>query len=315
MKRPSIVMAALGLPLSALTVMPFFADHGRLLEITCHFIPVYGVLALTYFCLAIAARRPLFISLALLLVAINTMRLAPLYAAEGILSLNQDQNLRVLHLNLWGPKNKHPQKIFEQVDQQEPQVIALSEIDQTWLERLKVLDEKYPYHLATTNCGGVGLWSKYPLDNARVQFFISSFNTNKRPRISASVCLPDGKKVALILVHPPVPVGQLKNFKARNEEFKTIAEQARSLPRPCFLIGDLNCSPWSPYFDELAQQANLKDSARGFGLAPTWPDIFPLRPMIPIDHCLVSSGIKVQKRSVLDSAGSDHRPVLLDLLL
>lgn len=306
-------MAVLGLPLSALTVMPFFAGHGRLLEITCHFIPVYGVLALTYFFLAIAARRPLFISLALLVLAINAMRLAPLYAADGI--SNKDHNLRVLHLNLWGPKNKHPQKMFALVDQQDPQLIALSEIDHQWSERLKALDEKYPYHLATTNCGGVGLWSKYPLENARVQFFTSSFNTNKRPRLSASVCLPDGKKVALILVHPPVPVGQLKNFKARNEEFKTIADQARSLPRPCFVIGDLNCSPWSPYFDELAQQANLKDSARGFGLAPTWPDIFPLRPVIPIDHCLVSSDISVAKRSVLDSAGSDHRPVLLDLLL
>ena len=78
------------------------------------------------------------------------------------------------------------------------------------------------------------------------------------------------------------------------------------------VVGDLNCTPWSPHFRRLLRDAGLRDVARGRGLEPTWyPTSLPLG--IPIDHVLVSDEIGVANRELGSDLGSDHRPVRVEI--
>jgi endonuclease/exonuclease/phosphatase (EEP) superfamily protein YafD len=78
------------------------------------------------------------------------------------------------------------------------------------------------------------------------------------------------------------------------------------------LLGDLNVTPWSPYFQELLAATGLRDSARGWGLQPSWPTMSLLL-RVPIDHCLISPELHVTERTLGPDIGSDHFPLLVTL--
>lgn len=83
---------------------------------------------------------------------------------------------------------------------------------------------------------------------------------------------------------------------------------------PVLLLGDLNVSPWSPYFRRLLRESGLRDSSQGRGVRPTWPTFNPLM-LIPIDHCLYSPGIAIVNRQTGPHVGSDHFPVIVDFVI
>lgn len=74
------------------------------------------------------------------------------------------------------------------------------------------------------------------------------------------------------------------------------------------LLGDLNCTPFSPWFGRLLRDGQLRDTGKGFGLPSTWS-----RHGIglPIDHILAGGAWQVIDRRVHpDRMGSDHHPVI-----
>ncbi|HUG19157.1 MAG TPA: endonuclease/exonuclease/phosphatase family protein, partial [Planctomycetaceae bacterium] len=75
---------------------------------------------------------------------------------------------------------------------------------------------------------------------------------------------------------------------------------------PVIVAGDLNVSPWSPYFSKLTASGRLRDLRKGRGLINTWPaHNFCTR--TPIDHVLPSSEVAVHSLETLPEAcGSDH---------
>jgi endonuclease/exonuclease/phosphatase family metal-dependent hydrolase len=56
------------------------------------------------------------------------------------------------------------------------------------------------------------------------------------------------------------------------------------------------------------------NAIRGCGWQTTWPAfLFPMR--IAVDHCLVSPELRVLRREVGRSVGSDHLPQLVEIAL
>lgn len=98
----------------------------------------------------------------------------------------------------------------------------------------------------------------------------------------------------------------------RNEQLTALAQFVTDIRGPIVLLGDLNTSPWSFFFRRLLEQSGLRDSAKGYGVQPTWPSFFrPAR--IPIDHCLHSPDMVVTDRRVGEAFGSDHLPLIVEL--
>ncbi|NET13198.1 MAG: endonuclease/exonuclease/phosphatase family protein, partial [Okeania sp. SIO1H6] len=100
------------------------------------------------------------------------------------------------------------------------------------------------------------------------------------------------------------------------------------LNHPVILAGDLNITMWSPDYHKLEQETGLRNSRLGFGIIPTWPARFNNSVLlyilsrffqIPIDHCLISSEIKVVNVNTRANSGlnlgSDHLPLITDLFI
>ena len=82
-------------------------------------------------------------------------------------------------------------------------------------------------------------------------------------------------------------------------------------------MGDLNVTMWSPFYRSLAKISGLNNARQGFGILPTQSAILPQYAIFsaPIDHCLISQEIKVKDFRVADNIGSDHLPIVAELLL
>ena len=84
--------------------------------------------------------------------------------------------------------------------------------------------------------------------------------------------------------------------------------------KPFMALGDLNVSPFSPQFATLLRRGGLRSAAAGHGWQPTWPSVFP--PLgIQIDHALVSPEVRVMGFQRGPANGSDHRPIIVDVII
>ncbi len=215
--------------------------------------------------------------------------------------------LRLLSMNVLR-KNQSFQKVVDLIGWEKPDIIALVEPNQAWLEGLAALQGGYPYwhSIPREDNYGLALLSRYPLrDPATVEL------TGKGvPTIFAQVDLPEGN-VTLIVTHPPPPKST-PDLRWRDLQLERLAEMARQQNgEAVVLCGDFNTVPWSRAFRRMAHRAGLVDSSQGFGYQPTWPVDRPwLR--VPIDHCLASPGWKVAGRRIGAAVGSDHLPLIVD---
>ncbi|MCU0487835.1 MAG: endonuclease/exonuclease/phosphatase family protein [Anaerolineales bacterium] len=216
-------------------------------------------------------------------------------------------NLRLLSVNILR-RNRAYQKMIDLVNQEKPDLIALVEPNQAWLESLSILREGYPYWHSDPREDnyGLALLSRFPLRNqASVRL------TDKGvPTLSAQVDLPSGM-LTILVTHPPPPKNT-PDLHWRDLQMERLSDMVcQRTGEPVVLCGDFNAVPWSKAFRRMALRAGLVDSSPGFGYQPTWPVDRPwLR--VPIDHCLASPGWRVTGRRIGAAVGSDHLPLIVD---
>ena len=98
----------------------------------------------------------------------------------------------------------------------------------------------------------------------------------------------------------------------RNLQMREISQYLSSSSEPTVLVGDFNCVPWSAFLSDFLNRTGYRDSRQGFGYHGTWHAKKPFV-RIPIDHAFVSPQVHVHSRTVGQSAGSDHFPVIVEV--
>ncbi len=220
--------------------------------------------------------------------------------------------LRLMSFNVLGSNNDVAAVVAE-IRRQQPEVLVLQEYTARWHQDLTAQLEEYPYRALHPRWHGFGIaiYSKLPLKQSEVVPLTRQFADV--PAIVAQVSVA-GEYLTLIGVHTASPVSPSR-LRLRNQQLHEIGELANRLPNPKLVVGDFNCSPWSPYFGQFVQSTGLMDSRLGFGNQGSWSE-FPFLPIrIPIDHAMISPQIRVHSRWNGLHAGSDHRPIVLDLQL
>lgn len=231
--------------------------------------------------------------------------------------------LRVVTVNAY-MGNRDAAKLLSFLRESDADVVAVQEVDLFWLEQLRSLADVWPHRMTSPAAEaefhdktfGMALLSKRPL--SEVDRF---WHLGRSGGLVAELDV-DGQPLRVIAAHPERP-GRSERVPRRNAVLAMIAERARGAARPpsgpagwCVVLGDLNTSSGSPAFARLLADGHLHDSRRGFGRQPTWRMFRPIPGLwVDIDHVLVSDGIGVVRREVGGDTGSDHRPVVADLIL
>lgn len=193
------------------------------------------------------------------------------------------------------------------IDEVRPDVIGLVEVSPRWLAEVEPAVAAYPGRLVEPRIDnfGVALFARWPITGT-----IESFDQST-PTAVADLELA-GAHVAFVLIHPPPPAGS-DLLAAQGTVLDAVGDLARGR-QSAVVMGDFNATPWSRPFRRVVARSGLCDSRAGFGIEATFPAwSFALR--IPIDHLLASCSIGVRDRWVERDVGSDHLPVVVDLVL
>jgi endonuclease/exonuclease/phosphatase (EEP) superfamily protein YafD len=292
-----------------LTLASHFGQY-LYLELSTHFRLQY--LLGSFLCVPVftAYQSWKFLSVALFCGLLNLVYIWPYYRGRSKQNHSAGVRFRLLVANVL-KNNKNYASIFRLIKQVDPDVVVLQETGEAWRDQIKLLNDDYPFSEIALRPKGAGtvILSKHKFEKVDVLTLDASIHV----AILAEVRF-DHHQVTILALHPTTPISPFK-FKNRNLQFREAAALLKSVDGPGVLVGDLNTTMWSPYFSELLRSANLRDARLGFGLKTTWPMPLPSFLRMPIDHCLVSRELHVANLEIGRHIGSDHRPVIADLLL
>lgn len=300
-------LGAFGLCL--LTLAAFAGEHHWLLELTTHFRPHYAAALLAGVFIYAVARRPRSAALFAAFAVLNATALAPRFLPRDTPRPHPDAPTVKLLLSNVLTDNRDRTSLLALIEREQPDLIALLEVNDAWLADLATLSVSHPYSRLVPRADnfGIALFSRLPLADIKTIYL----GPSEVPSIRATLSLND-RSVTVLATHP-LPPGNAGNLPLRDLHLAEIAAWSAASPAPVIVLGDLNCTPWSPAFRTLLRDGVLHDTGRG--LSPTWP-VTPWWLRIPLDHCLVSANaFVVIDHRVGPDIGSDHFPLLVTLAL
>ncbi|PCH66227.1 MAG: hypothetical protein COC01_08630 [Bacteroidetes bacterium] len=292
------------------TIMSFMGDVFWICEIVTHFrVQYFVILGLTGFLFLVLKRYKLSI-LFLGFAIVNFSFIIPDYVKDKD-SIQEDNGhiYKALFANFYKHNHQY-QKLVDLINKENPDFFVVMEINSDLLNGMKEVIPNYKYnisHFEDNQSFSIGLFSKYVSDS----IFIEFWGDEGFPSVLGKLDI-GGNGLNVIGCHAMSPDNPDSLF-LRNQQLNIMADYAANFEGEVMCLGDINTTPWSPYFSEFLEKSGLKDSRKGFGVQPTWPTYFPLL-YIPIDHCFVSDGIKIIDRRVGPDIGSDHLPIIIEFV-
>lgn len=204
--------------------------------------------------------------------------------------------------------NRKSDKLIELVKTYQPDIFLAVETDAWWAQQLEPLDDIYKYSVKQPldNSYGMLLFSKIPLQNARVEYIIK----NDIPSIHA-IITKDGFSFNMACIHPEPPApDEADTSRPRDREIVTMAKRIKDASSPFVVLGDLNDVAWSDTSNQFMKISGLNDPRKGRGFFNTFHAKIPLM-RFALDHVFVSEAFKVMEIKRLPGVHSDHFPLYL----
>lgn len=303
--------------LPALTVLvliaTLFAAFGTqywLLDLFSHFTPYYALAALLCVLALALMGAWRWMGLALALTLWNGYPVAQALLENTAVDVSAARQFTVFHFNV-GVQHEQPHRVLSYLQRRakEIDVVVLFEATQDFEPALEELKELFPYQVKYLEDSpfGIALASKQPLDFGAV----SLLPLKHHPHIEATVRLPGrAEPLAIYAVHAPPPISGVL-AEARNVKLEHIAREAAAKPQATpVVVGDLNVTPWSPYFKRFAATSGLRGIRAPRRFDHTWPVTFDNAHIgLAIDHSFAHPSLHLIKRTIGPDLGSDHLPV------
>ena len=296
----------LGLGLLVCAALATFA--GKLFwmfDLVSHFQVYYFLAAALLLIVNALMRRKWPALIALALVAVTTFHLLPYYLpSEQPVGEGEVYTVMLINMNHANQKTAAVQKAIAEAD---PDLLVLQEVSPRWRYELRDLPSQFSNSHDFPKEGAFGIWVLSKFEGGTFDRQTIGIIDFLQLRYEVA-----GEPLKVVALHPYPPVGA-SAWKARNELLSAAVGFASGEGNR-LAVGDLNCSPWSPYFRDFIKETNLRDSSLGRGVTNTWFPM-PIGIGLPIDHVLVSPEIEVVDRVVGDDLGSDHRAVVVEFRL
>lgn len=292
------------------TALSFFGAQWWFLELFTHFRLQLAGGSILLLAAAMAGRHHVLTVLAGVTAAANFALLLPYVSPQTPTAQAAPNAVRILMANV-GRHNDDYEAIRNLVESQRPDVVGLLEADRGWEGALSDLSVRFPYSVLRPEPGayGIVLYSRLPM---RELAGSPHRRDDVQMAVSVELDLPD-VRATMVLAHLMAPLGPSR-ARLRKDQIADLAGMlAADSSAARILVGDLNITPWSPEYGLLERQAGLANARLGRGYLGTWPTR-PALLRIPIDHCLVSGEVEVTDLRVGPDVGSDHLPLIVDLV-
>ncbi len=217
---------------------------------------------------------------------------------------------RVLSFNLLSSNRKHVD-VLRWVREQAPDVAVFPETTLEWARQLEQLGDILPYSVMRPREDNFGLavMSRLPL---RMDETCGGASPDDDLSIRV-VVERSGRLLTIYGLHPPPPAGSRASAE-RNLFLRQLAEANTDPHQPVVLAGDFNATPWCHGMTPL-HKTGFRDARGKKFPAPTWRPGLALAPVsIPIDHVMIKGPVQARKFRTGPDLGSDHRPIVADLL-
>ena len=297
---------------TASSLAGYWGEFNLYLEFASGYKLQFLLMAWCSFIYFLFTRRQFWIIISLFCVLINLAEILPWYFNRPkITNIEQLQPLKVLSYNvLW--KNEDYDRAIAFVEREQPDIAVFQEAIPHWNQGLAALKLDFPYHIRAEKLE-IEIYSKLPLRNPEIKLY-----GTYRGLVIADLKVGD-RIVKFVGTHayPQLYWGK-GGWQIRNQHLEVgIGEYAKNIRQPLIIIGDLNVSMWSPFYHSLIQRSGLHNARQGFGILPTHSIIAPQFASLsaPIDHCLISSDIQVKNFKLGEAIGSDHLPIIAELLI
>jgi endonuclease/exonuclease/phosphatase (EEP) superfamily protein YafD len=296
-----------------LSVAGLLGHISKYAELASHFKVQYLIGSAACLLACLFNREPVWAIAAAMGVAINLAAIVPWYAGRKKITGKRSGRRRVkLILANVNHRNTASERFIAFAQKHTPDVLVVQEVNERWRESLQALHSLYPFTKELPKGGGSGmaLYSRFPFERLTSAFP----EGDARPCILARMDI-DGATFSILSIRPRTPILN-DRYKSRNELLAAAADCLRDRPAPKVCVGDLNITPWSPYYRGFVKRTKLVNVRKGFGLLPSWPAfLFFKWLMLPLDHCLVSDDIRVKNARTGEPIGSDHLPLMVELEL
>jgi endonuclease/exonuclease/phosphatase (EEP) superfamily protein YafD len=302
------LLEAAAIVLAVFSIATLFGGWHTYLELFSHFKAQYFVSAILLLVVFVIYRRRNLAVLMLVLALINAWFVVPWYLPAEQPQAN-GESITLLQANVL-LSNRETAALLAQIDAVQPDIVILQEMSPPWLQAMRGLVDRYPYSVAEAqeSAFGIGMFSKFPLESARIVYA----PPNDLPEIRALLVVGE-HKIRFVSAHPMPPIG-VASIEARNQQLAALGKEVGEMQGSIVLVGDLNITMWAPTYLMFEESTGLRNARKGFGLVPTFPVFLPIAG-IPIDHVLVSNDIAVTEFRTGAKTGSDHYPVVVSLRL
>jgi len=220
--------------------------------------------------------------------------------------------LRILGANVLAT-NRNADGLIALIRRYEPDIVVTLESNAWWEARLAVLEDVYRYTIKCPleNLYGMHVYSRLPLQDSALRFLVE----DDIPSMHAHVVLPSGRRVQMHFLHP-APPSPTENEESteRDVELLLVARQVAGLQVPVIVAGDLNDVGWSATTRLFRKISGLLDPRIGRGMFNTFHAGYWFMRW-PLDHLFHSRHFTLAFLKRLPAFGSDHFPVLVELVL
>ncbi|MGZ9043028.1 MAG: endonuclease/exonuclease/phosphatase family protein [Telluria sp.] len=230
---------------------------------------------------------------------------------KAAVGADRSERIRIMTANVL-TTNRNTDGLLGLIRTFEPDVFVTLETDSWWQERLDVVEDDYPFAIKCPldNLYGMHVYSKFPLEDCAIQFLVE----DDIPSMHAMAVLPSGRKVRMHFLHPAPPSPtEHEESTERDAELLVVARSVTGLDTPVIVAGDLNDVAWSTTTRLFRKISGLLDPRIGRGMYNTYhADHWFLR--WPLDHLFHSKHFTLSSIRRLPHFGSDHFPVLVELM-
>lgn len=307
-----IVVAIPVLLIGLISVAGFFGRWFWLFDLATSFRPQFAAVLLAGGVALLLRSWPRLGWVILTLGLVNLALVAPLFWGKQNIPADSP-TMRVVSFNVQGQNARYGQ-VIEFLAEVNADVVFLHEANRLWerafSEALASGFLSYTQHRSRPDHL---IFSTLTLTRDPPSEVISHGWAEREARAMEVVISLGETEITLLGIHPLAPTTS-RRAALRDAQFEFVAGWVGKARGPTVVTGDFNATPWSHVFGPLTA-GGLRNSQRGFGLAPSFPVDGSLLTRVPIDHLLHSSHLAVSDRWLGPDLGSDHYPLVVDLAL